>query len=203
MPYLFSHHNNEEYRKSMADQLPNGDAFNAKNIPASFLFKLLLGLSADLSIVLNTINAIAYEYDIFTTSSLINEWEAALGIPDTAFDNSGDIELRRKQCRVKLGWSFDTRQSFVNAIKYLFGIDCVIHNGSYFNSLYPLIYPFMYWDTPLDAFYTLIIDLPVAVGVDVYPLTYPFTYSDYGSNIEAFFYEITPAHCSLIFRYIL
>lgn len=203
MPELYQTHTQEQQRKSLADAMPNGKIWKAKNVPDTGYFNLLAGLANSLVLLDETFNALAFEYNFMVTTLLIDEWEAALGIPDVAFSNQVSLAQRRVQCLLKFGWSWTTRKDFIDAAKLL-GVEPVIITNKFNldnDQVYPLTYPFIY-SSASDPF-IVIVDLPASLLTNAYPFTYPFTYESGQNIIEALFNEAAPAHCELQFRYIL
>jgi uncharacterized protein YmfQ (DUF2313 family) len=203
MTSLFKKHSQAEMEKVQADFLPNGKAWEGKNVPETNLYKLLYGISGEALRLSNLMNLISSQDDITITTDLITQWESAVGIPDHCFKTNVSLEQRRIQVLVKLALKADTRQSFID-IAALFGIRCEISNPSVIT--YPLPYPWPY-TSYVWASCTLYVDLPANLNPKVYPFTtyhYPWPYSSDETNIiKCIFEEIKQATCQLIFRYIL
>lgn len=203
MPALYQTHTQDQQRKSIADAVPNGKLWKAKNTPGTNYYKLLFGMANSLVLIDEVFNTLAYEYNFLVTTLLIDEWEAALGIPDNAFSNKAALDQRRIQCLLKFGWSWTNNKDFVDAAALL-GISPVIITNKFNldnDQVYPLTYPFTY-SSAEDPF-IIIVDLPTSLVDDAYPLTYPFTYENGKNIIESLFIEACPAHCEMQFRYIL
>jgi uncharacterized protein YmfQ (DUF2313 family) len=203
---LFTNHTIEQHRQALADFLPQGQAFGTKNIPDKNMFEFLMGLAKEFMRIENTINTIASQDDIQTTTLLIEQWERAVGIPDSCFSNTVSLEQRRTQVLLKLSVKADTRQSFID-IAAMFGYTpCIITNGTA-TGVYPLHYPWPYFANITEAAFTMYVDFPASKTNVVYPFTtakYPWPYSDGVNNpVECFFNKIKMANVNIIYRYIL
>jgi uncharacterized protein YmfQ (DUF2313 family) len=200
--YLFKQHTNNEHRKSIADFLPNGELFRAKNTPDTNLYNLLLGLAYENARIENKMNEIAYQYDINKTTELIEQWESALGIPDDCFSNTVDINLRRTQVLAKLSLSIDTADSFV-ALAAEFGYTIEIVQASNV-AIFPLQFPLQFYPTAKTARFTIIVNMPSELQPCTFPIAFPLCFSPPNSNIiECFFRKVKPANCQIVFKYIL
>jgi len=202
---LFKQHTQEQHRKSLADYLPVGKLFAGKNVSDTTLFKLLMGLALECYRAENNLNLVYDEYDINTTTLLIEQWESALGLPDECMNNTTDINIRRQQVLAKFTLSIDTAESFINLAK-IFGYDIEILTGKSVG-VYPLPYPWLYFDSSKTARFTIIVRLAESVKPSVYPFTstlYPWPYSSGETNIiECLLSNVKPANCDIIFQYVL
>jgi uncharacterized protein YmfQ (DUF2313 family) len=202
---LFKQHTQEQHRKSLADYLPIGKLFVGKNVGETNLFKLLMGLAAECFRAENNINLVADEYDIETTTLLIEQWESALGLPDDCMNNTTDLEIRRQQVLAKFTLSIDTAESFIELVR-IFGFDIEIVTGKSVG-VYPLPYPWLYFDSSKTARFTIIVRLAESIKPSVYPFTstlYPWPYSTAETNIiECLLTHVKPANCNIIFQYVL
>lgn len=202
---LFKLHTTDEHRKSLADYLPIGKLFQGKNISDTNLFKLLMGLAVECKRAEGNLNLVADEYDIRTTTLLIEEWEKALGLPDDCLNNTTDLEIRRQQVLAKFTLSIDTVESYIN-LAAIFGYTIEIVTGRSVG-VYPLPYPWVYFSSSKTARFTIIVRLAESIKPSVYPFTstlYPWPYSSGETNIiECLLTHVKPANCDIIFQYIL
>jgi uncharacterized protein YmfQ (DUF2313 family) len=112
---LFTVHSQDENAQSLANFLPGGLLFEAKNIQGSNLRNFLFGLAAEFQRCEQLLSDTTTEYDIRTTNNLISEWEQAVGIPDCCFTNTGSIEERRANVLVKIASpGVSTAQDFID-----------------------------------------------------------------------------------------
>ena len=96
MANLIFQHSISKHADSIADYLPGGKLFESARITDTNFRKLLIGLAKELFNAEGYLKIVSNEYDINTTTLLIEEWESALGIPDTCFAADGTIEERRR-----------------------------------------------------------------------------------------------------------
>lgn len=82
--------------------MPRGKAWDAKQTRDSTIYKLLEGLSGNISALEDRIYRLVFQWDIRITDDLILEWEEAVGIPDSCRAAADDIEDRRKDVITKL-----------------------------------------------------------------------------------------------------
>ena len=206
MTQLFKSHTQEEMQRVLAAYVPDGNALVAKNFADKNIYKVLFWMSGEAVRFESLLNLIYNEYDIATTTLLIEEWENAVGIPDDCFSRNVSLAQRRIQVLVKFALKADTRQSFID-IAALFGIECTIENATivtypFSTDLYPWPYTSHLW-----ASCTLYVNLPADLDKNIYPFSithYPWPYGSNNQNIiTCFFNKIKQATCQLIFRYIL
>jgi len=189
----------ETHAQRLADYLPGGRLFQSKNLTDSNLRKLLRGLATEL------FNADGYLRDFqddiapSVTSYFIDEWESALGIPDSCFTGSGNLTERRRDIVIKLAsLGVQTANDFV-ALGALFGISVTVRSGRYF-SKFPLMFPILLFATDKEARFTIVVDFTVDAA-SKFPLTFPFTFgSGTIAVLECLFTRLKPANCDIIFR---
>lgn len=194
---LFERRNVEQYATSLAAYMPNGEIFASKNIQNSNFRKLLRGLAIELF----RANGYLREYDVLPdeTEKFLDEWESAVGIPDSCFSGSGDFEERRRDILIKLSSSgIQTEQDFI-ALAALFGVSVEIVPGA-IPGVFPMVFPIYLFDSEKEARFTIIIRFTVE-AVNRFPFTFPFTFGDAEIAIlECLFNKLKPANCNLIFE---
>lgn len=200
MARLITQHSKEKHADSLADYLPGGKLFEAARITDSNFRKLLLGLAGELFTAEGYLKTVSNEYDINTTTLLIDEWEGALGIPDTCFSGDGSLDDRRRDVLVKLAsLGVQTPEDF-EALGDIFGVSVEVNPGIEFASVFPMVFPFIFFDTVKQARFTIIVDFTVEAA-SRFPLTFPFTFGSAGINtLECLFNRLKPANCDIIFR---
>jgi len=111
----------DDHTQSLADYMPNGKLFEAKNIQDSNFRQLLKGIAGELFTAQGYLITLENEYFPDGTSLFLNEWESALGIPDDCFSGEGTLNERRRDIIVKLAsLGTQTAQDFV-ALAEIFG----------------------------------------------------------------------------------
>jgi hypothetical protein len=103
MTDIFTAPSQEQTAQQMADSLPRGRAWIAKNVDTSTLRKHINGLAVMHNRAQQQIELLATEFDINQTVALLPEWETSVGEPDSCFDGVlGTIEQRRATVIEKL-----------------------------------------------------------------------------------------------------
>ena len=198
----FENHTASQHAKSIADYLPNGNIFQAKNTVGSNLRALLLGWAQEMVRDESTITEIARQYDIPQTVDLITEWESAVGIPDDCFTGKESLEERRRNVIIKLGVALLTEQDYID-LGLLIGVEVIIRHIQECTTFpLPFLMPFCV-EAPFERC-TMIIQLPTIVDDCLFPVSFPMCFSaGPKSLIECLFRKLSPANVVLIFEYIL
>jgi uncharacterized protein YmfQ (DUF2313 family) len=186
-----------EHTQSLANYLPGGRVFAQKNKSGSNLRKLLRGLATE---VLRADEFIrTYEQEVIPdqTTLFIDEWEQAVGIPDSCFKGTGTIEQRRTHVLIKLAsLGVQTEQDFID-LAALFGVTVTIEQGST-QGAFPMTFPLLLLG---DAAYFTIIVRYSDVSAARFPHTFPITFGAEAIGImECLFTKLKPANCDLIFE---
>ena len=156
----------ERHTQALADYMPNGPLFEAKNINDSNFRQLLRGLSGELFTAQGYLVTLENEYFPDLTTLFLSEWEQALGIPDSCFSGTGTLNERRRDVNVKLAaLGLQTAADFV-ALGVVYGIALTVTPLSDENPLPAGI-------TATDARYIFVVTGPDLVG-DVPPYDVPF-----------------------------
>ena len=198
----FTCHTRDQHAKSIADYLPNGDIFEAKNSTGTTLRDLLLSWAQEMIRDEQAIKELSKQHDIRQTTDLISEWESMVGIPDDCFDNTGNIEDRRRNVIIKLGLALLTEQDYIN-LGLLLDVEVVIKRLQECIP-FPLPFPVPFCTAAVGAKFTMIIQLPAAIGECIFPIPFPVCFSSEPKLlIECIFRKLSPANINLIFEYVL
>ncbi len=195
---LFDCHSLEEHTQAIADFLPNGDLFRAKNIDGSITRLFLKGLAYTNKDAESFLKLFDEAIDIKTTTAFLEGWEKTVGIPDNCFSTETDLETRRQQVLMKLAsLGVQTNKDFVD-LAAIYDIDIRIESGAY-AGVFPMTFPIILFDSPSEARFTMLIYYSLASPV-VFPYTFPLMFSVDGiSIIECLFRKLVPANVDLIF----
>lgn len=87
---------NESLAKSVASELPDGRAWQAKSIADKFMYGLVYGAAGALNVVLRLFETIAREMNINTTLDLLPEWEESVGLPDSRLEQTSPTVATRR-----------------------------------------------------------------------------------------------------------
>jgi uncharacterized protein YmfQ (DUF2313 family) len=186
---LFSRRDLNEYTDSLAEYMPGGKLFASKNIQDSNFRKLLIGMSGELF----RANGLLREYSNGIipdqTVKFIEEWERALGIPDDCFNNSGTIDIRRRNVLTKLSaLGVQTIPDF-EELASVFGIVVEVLSGSESGITF---------SSNKVARFTIVINITLP---DRFTYTFPIPFGDNTIVLlQCIFSKLKPANCQVIFQ---
>ena len=188
----------EEQTQSIANWLPVGRVWSAKNAAASVLRALLRGLAHELLRASVIVNALRAELMPGTAVQLLPEWEAAVGIPSVCFPGTGTISERQRDVITKIAGLGVQTQSDFEKLAALFGVIVEVHGGA-IHGLFPMQFPIVFFDSAKSARFTIVCvyDLPDALH---FPYTFPilFTLPEI-VTLECVFSKLKPANCDIVF----
>jgi uncharacterized protein YmfQ (DUF2313 family) len=188
----------EDQTQSIANWLPSGRVWNAKNVAASVMRSLLRGLAHELLRASVIVNALRTELMPGTAVQLLPEWEAAVGIPSTCFPGTGSISERQRDVITKIaGLGVQTQRDF-EKLAALFGVTVEVHGGAV-HGLFPMEFPIVFFDTPKSARFTIVClyELPASLH---FPYTFPIPFSLPAIvTLECVFSKLKPANCDIVF----
>ena len=195
----------EEVQTSLSAYCPNDPVcFGGKNDTSTNLYKLLNGLTNSFEYAESLIHALTYDFNIFNTTSFLETWEEALGIPDECFSVDGvSIEQRRKQVIFK--YAIDniiTKEDYI-AVARFFGanirISTLVGIGEFDYTL-----PLILSGNDKERKYTVIITF---LGVDIKSFDnyyFPIIFDEYKYTfLQCLFKKIVPANVNVIYKYAL
>lgn len=189
--------------QSLANYLPNGEYFRAKNIDNSNLRKLLKALSYEFGRVEAKLKELEDEEYIPYTFNLIEQWERSLGIPDECFNPEGQtIELRRKYVIAKYALMNLTSTPDFIALADFFGIRIEIFNGITHSDYFPFTFSIYFFDGIKSTKFTMFVHfLDIYRPSNIFPLTFPITFTDAPNLILCLFEKLKPAPVKIIAIY--
>ena len=189
----------QQQAQTIANYLPSGKAFAAKNIIGSVIRKLLLGFAVEVLRVDTWITLLRTDTVPDQTKNFISEWESALGIPDSCFKGTGTDTARRLAIEIKLaGQGVQTAQDFVD-LAAKFGISITAESGSHrgVHGFEPTV---IYAGGDKEARNTLVIRPTEPIG-EKFPYTFPITFGTSElATMECLFAKLKPANVNLVFE---
>lgn len=199
MTQLFIQHTEEEHTTALAQFLPDGEVFTAKNIDDSVYRMLLRGLAGVFVDIETSFFNTADQLYIPTTVELLEEWERTVGIPDSCFSNLAPIPQRQAQVMLKLaGLGVVTADDFI-ALALWFGITIQIGTGSSAFGSFTYTFDFTLGNSGLASVYTMYVFYDATEGV-TFTYRFPFTFGDQMiSQLECIFRKLVPACVDVIF----
>lgn len=195
---LFSPHTLEQHAQAIANFLPSGRLFVAKNIRDSVYRMILRGLAQTNLDAESLLITFADELDISTTTAFLEPWERTLGIPDECFDTNTTIEIRRQQVLIKLAaLGVQTEQDFID-LAAMYGVEIVIKSGIEHNA-FTLTFPIVFFDTAKAARFTMLVFYEIDQAY-TFPYTFPIMFGGREIPIiECLFRKLVPANVDLLF----
>jgi hypothetical protein len=188
----------QQQAQTIANYLPGGKVFAAKNIIGSIIRKLLLGFSVE-SLRIDALIALFRKDTVpDTTQNFLDEWESALGIPDSCFSGLGSGTQRRLEILVKLaGYGLQTSQDFID-LAAKFGITINAEGGAH-RGIYGGL-PEIVFGSDKEARFTLVI-APIANIGEQFPYTFPITFGTQDlATLECLFHKLKPANVQLMYE---
>lgn len=189
----------ENVANSLAAYYPNGKLWESKYIEGTNIRALIKGISGILFDAENFLEIYSSQFIPTNTVFFVEDWEQALSIPDQCFLGTGTIEQRRRDILVKLAsLGVQTEADFIR-LAAIFGIDVTITTGPEVGS-FPMSFPLVFFATPADAVYTIIINFPLPTG-NFFIYNFPIIFGDETQSIlRCIFEQLIPDNCRVIFR---
>lgn len=195
---LFEDHSLEEHTQAVADYVPQGKLWRAKNIVNSKIRDLLTAFGASNKRQEEALNDFWQEVFIGTTDEFIDDFEKALGIPDDCFTGTGTLEERRTQAQLKLVSLYVvTEQDFIDLAAIL-GFTITIEQPIK-TAIFPYVFPFVLPDAKGIRFTWIVRGVNVATAG--FPYIFPFVFPDLSNQniLQCLFNRLKPANTSLQF----
>ena len=190
----------EEQAQTLANYLPSGRAFGAKNLSTSNIRNLLRGFSNELIIVDNFIKLFRTDIVPGQTQFFLEEWERVVGIPDHCFDGKGTILERRTAVVLKLAaLGIQTNSDFVRLAE-TFGLSVTVTSGSVTSTIFPWIFPVKFYATDKAARFTIVVT-PIETIGETFTYTFPIPFGTENLVIlKCLFNEFRPANVEVVFQ---
>jgi hypothetical protein len=188
----------QQQAQTIANYLPGGKIFGAKNIIGSTIRKLLLGFSVE-SLRIDSLIALFRKDTVpDTTQNFMDEWESALGIPDSCFSGNGSNDQRRLEILVKLaGYGLQTAQDFID-LAAKFGVTINAEGGAH-RGIYGGL-PEIVFGSDKEARFTLVI-APIDNIGEKFPYEFPITFGTQDlATMECLFQKLKPANVQLMYE---
>ena len=189
----------EQQAQTLANYLPGGRVFAAKNLSGSNLRKLLRGLAEELLRVDSIVRLFRKDTVPDETRHFIDEWESAVGIPDSCFKGTGTDEKRRLAITAKLaalGVQIDS--DFVD-LAAKFGVSITVESGSV-HGCFPFVFPIKFYPSARDARFTLVVRPTETIG-DTFTYTFPIAFgTEELGIIQCLFRKVKPANVNVVFE---
>ena len=201
MSNYFKKSSKEERTNILAQYIPDWSLFCEKNIENTPIRNLLKGMAGGFADVYTTINTYLKEGNIIKANALIVEWESLFGLPDGCLNNMDTLQQRVNNLLIKL--SGLQSNDFVEQVNYalnLLGLGDITIKTAYERCSYPLQYPIYYIDEEEIPF-TIFVQLPPELKVNVYTYTYPIKYDGTIPQIQCIMNIFKPANIKVIYEF--
>lgn len=197
---LFPTHSIDEITDSLANELPGGAVFEAKNMSDSIFRQLLSIFSYETKRFEDMVLSFSTECDINNSTVFLSSWERMMGIPDHCFTGTGTLAERRRDVIVKLaGMNISTEAEYI-ALAAKFGYVITITPGTSEGG-FPKKFPFIFFSNDKDRRFSVIIRIQGVSGGNRFPYTFPITFrQDIVSLLRCIYDRIKPANVKLIIR---
>jgi hypothetical protein len=86
----------------LASSLPDGRAWQAKNLPGTNMYAVISACAAEFREIQLMIEALAREFDVRLTDQLLPDWETSCGLPEECIGQFGSLEDRRNAVILRL-----------------------------------------------------------------------------------------------------
>lgn len=199
-PQTFVARSQEDNTQSYADLMPlNKRLWAAMNISDSTVRTFLSALALELGRFQDLEHQIASEYIPNFDTSLIEQWEEMLGIPDDCFLNSGTDAERRRNIIIKLAFmNLQVPQDYFN-LAALLDLEIQILFDQEFTQ-FTYTFPMQLNNTE-EAKFIWIINIS-NVTIDDFPYTFPITFGVSAAELfECICLKQKPANTNLIFTF--
>lgn len=185
--------------QTIANYLPGGKIFGAKNVSGTNIRKLLVGFANELLQVDALISKFRVDIVPDTTEHFIDEWESALGIPDDCFNGKGSDTSRRLAIVLKLAaLGIQTNSDFV-ALAAKFGVAITVESGSV-HGCFPFQFPIKFYPSAKAARFTIVVR-PIETIGDTFTYTFPINFgSEELGIIACLFDKLKPANVEVVFE---
>ena len=184
--------------KTLANYVPEGDAFGAKTILGTVTHGFLEGLAGE--IVRSDALVAEFRDEILPDETVLflDEWESAVGIPDDCFKGSGTDDERRKDILTKLSLLGAQTLSDFLAIANRYDVTANITGGSV-HGVFPLKFPIVFFPSAKVARFTIVVDLDDPL-TPTFPLPFPIEFGGpNGPLVQCLFERMKPANVDVIF----
>ena len=182
---------------SLANYLPPGRVFAAKDVQGSVTRLLLEGLAGEIVRASGLVDEFKSEILPDETTLFLDEWESAVGIPDDCFTGQGTDATRRRDILAKLAsLGVQTAQDLVDLATF-FGITATVKGGST-HGVFPFEFPMVFFPNERAARHTILINLEGLV--DSFPYEFPITFGSAEiALVKCLFGKLKPANCDILY----
>lgn len=193
----FSAPSQEEAARQLASTLPDGRAWQAKNLSGTNMHALVSACAAEFRQIQIQIETLAREFDVNLTDQLLPDWETSVGLPEECMGQMASLADRRKAVILRLRKiPFVTKADYEQLAFDLTGLSVTVTPGAEIE-LFPLDFPIPFASG--NSYFKLYVTFNDAIGG--FPYLFPFNFISTGDNIiRCVFEQIAPANVLIIFQ---
>lgn len=187
----------EQSASQLASNLPNGRAWQAKNLPGTNVYALISACGAEFREIQKQIETLAREFDVRLTDQLLPDWEASTGLPEECIGQLASLEDRRNAVILRLRKiPFVTKAEFEQLAFDLTGLSVTLVPGAEIE-IFPLSFPLPF--AVGNSYFKLHVVFNDTIGAFPYSFAIPFLTGP-SQIIECVFRQIISATVLLIFE---
>lgn len=193
----FSAPSQEEAARQLASTLPDGRAWQAKNLAGTNMHALVSACAAEFRQIQIQIETLSREFDVNLTDQLLPDWETSVGLPEECMGQMASLADRRKAVILRLRKiPFVTKADYEQLAFDLTGLSVTVTPGAEIE-LFPLDFPIPFASG--NSYFKLYVTFNDAIGG--FPYLFPFNFISTGDNIiRCVFEQIAPANVLIIFQ---
>lgn len=186
-----------EATRQLSSNLPDGRAWQAKNLQGTKMNALVSACAAEFREIQIQIETLAREFDIRMTDQLLPDWEESCGLPEDCIGQLASLEDRRNAVILRLRKiPFVTKAEFEQLAFDLTGLSVTVTPGSEIE-MFPLKFPARF--AVGNSYFKLHVMFNDRIGGFPYSFAIPFLR---GKNkiVECVFEQIVSATVLMIFE---
>lgn len=186
-----------EATREFASTMPDGRAWQAKNLPGTNIYATVSACAAEFRQIQIQIETLAREFDIRLTDQLLPDWETSVGLPEECLGTMASLADRRKAVIIRLRKiPFVTKADYEQLAFELTGLNVTVTPGAEIE-LFPLDFPIHFASG--NSYFKLYVTFNDSIGG--FPYLFPFNFVSTGDNIiRCVFEQIAPANVLIIFQ---
>lgn len=131
----------EEATRQLASVIPDGRAWQAKNLAGTNMNALISACAAEFREIQKQIETLAREFDVRLTDQLLPDWEKSCGLPEECIGPLASLEDRRNAVIIRLRKiPFVTKEELEQLAFDLTGLSVTLVSGADIE-IFPLSFP--------------------------------------------------------------
>ena len=188
--------------QALAGMMRDDKIFASKYLFSKKLRKLIEGFAVEIARTEGITQEIWDEYDITSTTKLIQEWENALGIPDDCFMIADNIVDRRQNVFTKLTALGVSLKGEFEDLALKLGLTVTVSPGAE-TLIYPYTFPVVF--TNINPKWGMLVTINTGGGTaETFPYLFPFILGE-GEKIKlliCLFQKLVPSVVQVVFNII-